>query len=429
MDRSTGSTNADDGILVGITSRGDPRKLVLEGHRLASAFGISWHVLHIEAAAEFGNETDERGAAKALSLATQFGATISSLPAATFVDGLVAFMQETPARLLVTDAQASLIQSGKLARAVLKNCPDTMLHLVPTKYALPNRWRHFRGAAPSNALLAGFWLALGVLGAVAGAAALRHLTSIASISLIFLFPVIAAAARYGIGAAIGTALACALAYNVAFVEPAFAVKSWTSQSWFMAFVLASTGAYTSLLTRRLRVRAVLSDRSARQNAGLAALATDLTQQSSWAETAQVLCFDVAKLFDLECAVLYDVDGNLHTQASCPGPTNFGPVDLIALDWCWTRGEPAGSGTDRLHSANWLFHPLKTAVGMLGVLAVARPDGRPPIGPGEQLLFATVVAQAALAHERLALEDKTKRSEETAATDGPRVETRDQPSPK
>lgn len=405
MNQRTEPTKEKHGILVGITSSGEPRKLVLEGHRLASAFGVSWHVLHIEAAAEFGNETNERGAAEALSLATQIGATISSLPAATFGDGLIAFLHEMPTQMLVTGAQATLGQSSKFAWTLLKNCPDVMLHLVPTDYAMPSR-RYFKVVAPPN-ILAGVWLTVGVLAAVAGAAALQQLTSIASISLVFLFPVIAAAARYGLGAAIGTALTCALAYNFAFVEPAFAMKSWTSQSWFMAFVLATTGAYTSFLTQRLRIRAVLSDRSARQNAGLAALAMGLTQQSSWSDTAQVLCSEVAQLFDLECAVLYDVEGKLHTQASCPGPANFGPVDHIALDWCWTRSEPAGSGTDRLHDANWLFHPLKTAVGMLGVLAVARPDGRPPIGPGQQLLFSTVVAQAALAHERLALEDKTK----------------------
>ena len=37
------------------------------------------------------------------------------------------------------------------------------------------------------------------------------------------------------------------------------------------------------------------------------------------------------------------------------------------------GEPTGRDTGTLTSADWQFHPLKTALGIMGALGVARPD--------------------------------------------------------
>lgn len=405
MNQSKAPAESNGGILVGITSSGEPRKVVAEGHRLAQALNVGWHVLHIDTASEIGREADGRGTAEALSIATELGAKVASLPAATVEDGLIAFLHETPAQILVVPARFA--HSGRLIKDLRANASSVILHLVPTERDGAGPLQFFKSAASPNPVRAGVWLVAGVLAAVAAAGALQRLTNVASISLVFLFPVIAAAARQSLGTAIAMALASALAYNFVFVEPAYAVKPWSSQNWFMALVLAVIGAYTSVLTQRLRSRAILSDRSARQNAGLAALAADLTHQNSWAATADVLARHVAQLFEVECVMLYDRGGRPHIEASFPHAATFGPVDIIALDWCWSHQEASGSGTDRLYDANWLFQPLKTEVGLLGILGVARPDGRPPVGPGQQLLFSTVVAQAALAHERLALEDKDR----------------------
>lgn len=403
MDHDEALAKGDAEILVGITSAGEPLKVVAEGHRLAQALNVNWHVLHIDTASGPERGADGHSAAEALSLATELGASVASLPAATVEDGLLAFLRDTPVQIIVVPAR--FMGSARLRKDVLANTANVMLHLVPTKHDAAGRWPLLRNATSPNWIFAGIWIVAGVLAATVVAAGLHRLTNIASISLVFLLPVIAMAARQGLGTAMATALASALAYNFVFVEPAFEVKPWSSQNWFMGLVLVVVGAYTSLLTQRLRSRAILSDRSARQNAGLAALATDLTHQNSWAATADILSRRVAQLFDVECAVLYERAGRPCIAASVPHEAIFGPVDLIALDWCWSHHEAAGSGTDRLFDANWLFQPLKTEFGLLGILGVARPDGRPPVGPGQQLLFSTVVAQAALAHERLALEDK------------------------
>jgi two-component system sensor histidine kinase KdpD len=49
------------------------------------------------------------------------------------------------------------------------------------------------------------------------------------------------------------------------------------------------------------------------------------------------------------------------------------------------------------------------------MAVARLDGRDPIRADREVLYATLVSQAALAHERLLLEDRHRTNCEVAGS--------------
>ena len=65
----------------------------------------------------------------------------------------------------------------------------------------------------------------------------------------------------------------------------------------------------------------------------------------------------------------------------------------------------------LSAADWQFQPLKTSLGILAVLGLARDDGRSPVPPQSRVLLATLIAQTALAHERLLLEDRLRATSE------------------
>jgi two-component system sensor histidine kinase KdpD len=80
------------------------------------------------------------------------------------------------------------------------------------------------------------------------------------------------------------------------------------------------------------------------------------------------------------------------------------VDEIARDWTWNEGEESGRGTARMAAADWQFLPLKTGLGMLAIVGIARDSGEAPVPADRAVLLATLTALAALAHERLRLED-------------------------
>jgi two-component system sensor histidine kinase KdpD len=110
---------------------------------------------------------------------------------------------------------------------------------------------------------------------------------------------------------------------------------------------------------------------------------------------------------LNVVLLNEHEGGLKVAAACPQTNELGPVDRAAADWAWARGEPAGADTGTLNAADWQFHPLKTALGVLAVIGLSRTDGRDPVEADRALLLSTLLGQAALAHERLKLENQVR----------------------
>lgn len=148
-------------------------------------------------------------------------------------------------------------------------------------------------------------------------------------------------------------------------------------------------------------------RSAQESAALAAFSQTLARASDREATAKAVCEEVARLMEVRCVLLAEKDGSLQPVAAQPDPANLNPLDQAAADWAWSRGELAGRGSGTLAAADWQFHPLKTGLGVLAVLGIARDDGSDPVPADRAVLISTLIGQAALAHERLRLEDEMR----------------------
>jgi K+-sensing histidine kinase KdpD len=106
-------------------------------------------------------------------------------------------------------------------------------------------------------------------------------------------------------------------------------------------------------------------------------------------------------------MLAETDGVLTSIVARPREATISPIDQAAAEWAWSSGEPAGRGTGTLLASDWQFHPLKTSLGVPAVLGIARDDDSAPVAADKATLLATLIGQAALAHERLYLEDEMR----------------------
>ncbi|KRB82895.1 hypothetical protein ASE00_12900 [Sphingomonas sp. Root710] len=400
--------------MVAVSGGRETAGLLDHAERLATALGIGWEALHVETPEQEHDPDRVRGVAEALSRAAALGASIATIAAATVGDGLSAHLRSSRADHLVIGAARSdgswRRSSDKLAATVSRDIADIALHIYPTAGAKPAR-RSL--AAPSPALtVCPRHVALASLAVAATlliAEGLQLWMSSRSLDLLFLFPVIAMSARYGFIPGLTAAFLSVLCYNFFLLRPAFSFDPAAPQNVVMGVVLAVVSVYTGVMTHRLRSRLVLSDRSAQENASLAAFAQRLTGDASWEATAATVCEHVHRLLNVHTVLLREVGGELEVAAAAPAFEEIGPVDRAALDWAWQHGTATGAGTATLASANWQFQPLKTSLGILAVLGLARADGRDPTPPHQQLMLSTILAQAALAHERLRLEDDMKAS--------------------
>lgn len=421
----TRSANAK--VLVAVGSQGEARELIGTAERLASALNASLGAIFVETLP--GDHTSEFEANKALGFAAQQGASVVRLTANTVVDGICAHLDAEPAQLIVMGHRAhsswTRLLRQSLVEALRTRRPELAIHLVPSLGPAPASAKWLSEGATTGKLVKA---CAAVIATTALALALNWAFGMRSLSLLFLFPVIAAAARWGLAASLAAAMLGTLAFNFFFLEPFSALRLLAPQTWFMGGVLLAVAVYTSVLTANLRDRLALSTRSARENAAVAGFAQKLTRVADWRSTANAVCEEMANILGLNVVLLREVEGRLKMEAASPAELALSPVDWTAVDWAWSQGEPAGAGTNALSAINWQFQPLRTSLGVLAIVGVARDDGRDPIASEQKLIFDTLLAQAALAHERLRLEDAMRENSTASLSQDVRLRNGNDPTP-
>lgn len=399
-------------VLVAVSELPGAEELVRTGKRLADALRASWQAVYIETprSASF-DEAQKRRVAGALRLAASLGATIATVAAESVIDGLSSHVRGMRATQLVLGKSARSWwfeqRHGSVVGAMLQLADGPAVHVIPASGSLPSRrWR----------LPFGGWgrpQPYGVTAAAVAATTLfgtlvEPLIGAAGIDLIYLLPVILASGRYGLRPGLIAGIASALAYNFFFLPPLYTFTIADPQNLLTVFVLLAVAAFTANLAGRLKTRASIGARSAQENAAIAAFGQALARAADWEATSGIVCEQVAQLLGLNVVLLNERSGLLQVVAACPPvPGELGPVNQAAAEWSWSRGEPAGVGTGTLNAADWQFHPLRTALGTLAVVGVSRDDGRDPVAAERAVLLQTLLGQAALAHERLKLEDELR----------------------
>jgi two-component system sensor histidine kinase KdpD len=90
------------------------------------------------------------------------------------------------------------------------------------------------------------------------------------------------------------------------------------------------------------------------------------------------------------------------RAGFPPEDVLEDADLAAAKWCWQKNHVTGRGSDTLPGAKWLFLPMRTGRGPLGVVGIIRDEPGPLLMPDQHRLLDALADQAALAIERVNL---------------------------
>lgn len=399
-------------VLVAVSELAGSDALVRAAKRLADALRAPWQAVYIRTPrAEAFDEAQERRIADTLRLAASLGATIATVPAETVIEGLTEHIRMTRATQLVVGKSVRSwwfeLRHGSVVNAVLRTGDGLAVHVIPAtasgeRAPSPPRMRGGSGTAASYAAVVAMVAATTLIGRL-----VEPLIGRGGVDLIYLLPVILASGRYGLRPGLATGIASALAYNFFFLPPLHTFTIADPQSVLTMFVLMGIAAFTADLAGRLKARATLGARSAQENAAVAAFGQTLARVSDWQATSQLVCEEMARLLEVNVILLNERDGELVQAAACPEAPPLGPVNQAAAEWSMKRGEPAGAGTATLNAADWQFHPLETALGVLAAVGLSRDDGREPVAADRAVLLSTLLGQAALAHERLKLESEVR----------------------
>jgi two-component system sensor histidine kinase KdpD len=404
-----GSFAAGERVVVAVSEHPSALGLVRATKRLADALNAPWTALHVETprTAQLDDEARKR-LNQALALAAQLGGATATIPAARVSEGLIAFAREARATQIVLAKTARPwwfeVRHGAVVDELVRELSDVAVHVLPGD---PHGATLSQRAGPVEGRWgkpADYAISLAIVAVMTGVGLMLGTElNIANIALLYLLPVMVAASLYGLRAGIFASFASSLAYNLCFLPPTGTLTISNPENVVTIVVFLGVALVTSQFASRIRMQAELAISSARLNAALAGFSRQLTTMGNDEELMQAICAELARLFDVRACVLTPSPDGPELRAAWPPEDRLGPMEHAAAQWAIDKGTPTGRGSDTLTGSDWLFYPMRTPRGVLGVAGLARDDGFEPVPPDKTALLLSLTDQAALVIERMQLE--------------------------
>ncbi len=223
-------------------------------------------------------------------------------------------------------------------------------------------------------------------------------------AIVYLTAVILIAIRQGRWPAIFAALLTAPTYHFFFVEPKYSVSKMYQIDPISLIVFLTATVIISNLAERVRAQIRATRTSERRSNNLYDFNRKIAGAAGLDDVLWAIVHHVASTLGGKSMVLMPPRGKpnadrLEIVAGYPPDLILDDMSDAAADWAWRQGKPAGRGSHTLPSAEWMFIPLKTARGTIGVVGVQIESHSRLPSSEESRLLETLADQAAIAIER------------------------------
>lgn len=398
---------AGERLMVAVSPGKGGAQVVRHARRMADIFHAPWTAVVVEsgrARAIIGAQREQL--ADNLALAASLGASLMTVAADHVGDALVDQARQLRAsQIVIGKSRRSRWFEwwhGSIAQDVIRKAQGVAVHVVPLSDA-DERPDKPREAAFARDDMVAFAI---VVATVALLRLAQPWLPFGAIDLLLLIPVILSATVLRLRAGLWSAVWAALCYNFFFIPPLHSLTIDDPQNVITFAVLALVAAVVGWLAGRIRRQAETSAGVARLNASLARFAGLMGGLSEKEETARVACREIGSLLDVEAVIVTIEDENIVVR----GNDAYRRIDMIdeaAVRWALEQGIATGRDTGTLNASDWQFHPLRTSLGTMGALGLARPSQERIIRPDDAVMLASLVDQTALAHERIVLEGQAR----------------------
>jgi two-component system sensor histidine kinase KdpD len=402
-----------DHLLVCINDSPVWRRVLRTARRLAETQHVRWTILYAQTPRyEQLDEAARERLAHAMRLGERWGAEIVTLTTRGDVaDEILDYAERRETtRILVGRSRSRHLSrffghtvDSKLLRKA-KNIEVTVV--IPEEAEEAEgapRWRLPRREWPQGIFRA--WLAAtaAVAGALAVAQVLSAFMPLHNVLLIFLAGVVLVAIRVGLWPSIYASLLSFVVYNFFFTEPNYSLLVTHEEDIITIFFFLVMATLTGNLAAQVRLQVEEIRRSAKRIENLYDFSRRVAGSVSLDDTLWVVVTHVAGALRCRALVLLPgTDASLDIVSGFPPEDHLDPDDRAAAMRAWTEGRAAGWAEPDSEAGAWLFIPMRTASGLIGLLGVSFDDQRTQLSPEHRRLLDAVVDQAAVAIERTKL---------------------------
>ena len=409
-------------ILVCIGADDAATRVVRAAKRSADRTGAPWTVVYVETHrhGDLLEEAKDR-VAQALRLAEQLGGDTEILLGDDVAAQVLRWARDHNVTRIMVGRQRNKRPrwlSGRSASAeILRRAGGVDVVVVSGEddTAGPKVWDRRRSRRPVG------WQGIAIaIALVAGVAGLGWLAEPwlppVNIAVAFLVLILVIAIRLGLHPAIAASVASFLAFNFLFTESRLSLKVTDPKNalTLVFFLVAAT--ITSNLAGRARAQMQMARQAVRRTTTLYEFSRRVAQAVTQDDVLWTVVHHVAAMIHGHSLVLLPRDGTLEIRAGYPPEDFLEERDRGAAEWAWAHGVPAGRGSTTLPAASWLFLPMHTTRGAIGVLGVRIEGDDAPPTPEQSRLLEALAGQAALAIERTNLVGDVEAASLATATD-------------
>jgi two-component system sensor histidine kinase KdpD len=406
----------------------DPRAagLVRYCKRLADRLRASWIVLSLETSRSLQlSEAQKDRIAETMRLAERLDGETITLPAKgrRIADDIIAFAQKNNITHIIvgksTRARWFELLHGSIVHDLVRRAGNISVHVIageePEERQAATGKVATDGSQTFDALP--YAVAIAAVAAMLGiSVALRPVLGIENVDLIFLTAIVGIAVRYGLWPSLFASVLASLAYNFFFLPPVytFTITDPTNVAAFLLFALLSV--IVSNLAARGQTRAVAAHDRVRSIESLYGFSRKLSGAGTLDDVLWATAHQIASMLKVRVVLLLPENGSIAVKAGYPPEDALDEPDLAAAKWAWEKNRPAGRDSDALPGAKWLFQPMRTGRGPIGIVGICRDEPGPLLRVDQRRLLDALIDQSALSIERVRLVEDVDRVKRIAETD-------------
>ena len=420
-----GPWEAGERVLVRVDERPSNAALVRYTRRLADKLRASWAAVYVETSRSGGlTEAERSRVAEALRIAERLGGEAVTIPAANVADGILDYARANNFTHIVVSKsrrpQISEIWRRSTAIDIIRRAGDISVHVVPDqeevetfKSPIARQLSQFHPSRDFRTYLGSFFYAAGAL---AVSLVLQRLLGISNVALVFLTGVLASAITYGLWPALFASFVSVLAFNFFFLPPYYTLRIADPENVNALFFFAIVAFIASNMTARVRAQAVVARDRAKATEDLYLFSRKLAGVFTLDDLLWAAAFQFAQMLKMRVVILLPEGGSVSVRAGYPPEDMLDADDVAAAKWVWDHGKEAGRGADTLPGGKWLFLPMRTGRGTIGVVGLDNERPGALLSPDQRRLFDALADQAALAIERINLAQDIDRNRLNAETE-------------
>jgi two-component system sensor histidine kinase KdpD len=422
----SGPWAAGERILVCVSE--DPRSagLVRHAKRLADRLHAPWTALCVETSRTLQLSDEERDRiAEGLRLAERLDGEAVTIPARArrIADDIISFAHKNNVTHIVvgksTRSRWFEIVHGSVVHDLVRRAGNISVHVIAGEDLAEQD--SARAVVPAERVQAfdplPYIIALTAAGGALGLSLLLEpLFGVENVDLVFLTAIVGIAVRYGLWPSLAASVAASLSYNFFFMPPVytFTITDPTNVAAFVVFTVVAI--IVSNLAGRGRTQTVTALQRVRSTESLYAFSRKLASAGTLDDVLWATAHQIAAMLKVRVVLLLPDNGSIAVRGGYPPEDWLDEADLAAAKWAWEQSRPAGRDSDALPGAKWLFLPMRTGRGAIGILGICRDEPGPLLRTEQRRLLHALADQGALAMERVHLVEDIERVRRVAETD-------------